>query len=449
MLNNEQAEAPKKGLALHWKILIGLGLGVVVGVLSKQIDGGTGLVKNWIEPFGVAFINLLKMIAIPLIIASLIKGVSDMSDMSKLSKIGGRTLGIYVFTTMLATSIGLILVNLVNPGKGKGVSPETRDALMSRVQTDGGAMKKISSGIEAAAQQEQASPLQILVDIVPENITRSMTDNTQMLQVIFFVILLGTGLVLCRPQENPKVQIVKDFFDGLNDVVLKMIDLIMLFAPFGVFALLCTQVAKAPNAEIFIALGWYAATVLIGLVAVLGVDVLLVWIFTGRSPLFFMKGILPAQIVAFSSSSSAATMPVTMECTVDNLGVDKEVASFVIPVGATVNMDGTALYQAVATVFIAQVFGHDLDLTAQLTIVLTATLASIGSAAVPGAGMLMLVVILQSVGLDPAGIALIFAIDRPLDMCRTIANITGDMSVAMVVSKSMGNLKTVNSKTVE
>jgi proton glutamate symport protein len=418
-----------------------------VGVLSKQIDGGTGLVKNWVEPFGVAFINLLKMIAIPLIIASLIKGVSDMSDMSKLSKIGGRTLGIYVFTTMLATSIGLVLVNLINPGKG--VSPETRDALMSKVQTDGSAMTKISSGIEAAAKQESTSPLQILVDIVPENITRSMTDNTQMLQVIFFVILLGTGLVLCRPQENPKVQVVKDFFDGLNDIVLKMIDIIMLFAPFGVFALLCTQVAKAPNTEIFIALGWYAATVLIGLVAVLGVDVLLVWIFTGRSPLFFMKGVLPAQIVAFSSSSSAATMPVTMECTVDNLGVDKEVASFVIPVGATVNMDGTALYQAVATVFIAQVFGHDLNLTAQLTIVLTATLASIGSAAVPGAGMLMLVVILQSVGLDPAGIALIFAIDRPLDMCRTIANITGDMSVAMVVSKSMGNLKAVNSEVGE
>lgn len=430
-----------KKLPLHWKILIGLVLGVLFGYAAKQIDGGVGFVKNWVEPFGTVFINLLKMIAIPLIIASLIKGVSDLRDMSKLSKIGGRTMGIYIFTTMMATALGLLFVNIIKPGAG--VSEGTRQALMSQVQGNADAMRKIDAGIQAAAKQADASPLQVLVDIVPDNITRAMTDNTQMLQVIFFVVLLGAALVMCRPEENPKVQLVKDFFDGLNDVILKMIDIVMLAAPFGVFALLGTQVAKAPNAEIFVALGWYAATVLIGLAGVLVVDILLVFIFTGKSPIFFLRGIAPAQLVAFSSSSSAATLPVTLECVEKNLGVDEEVSSFVIPVGATVNMDGTALYQAVATVFIAQVFADDLTLGEQLSIVLTATLASIGSAAVPGAGMLMLVVILQSVGLDPAGIALIFAIDRPLDMCRTILNVTGDMSVSMVVAKSLGKLHDV------
>ena len=430
-----------KKLPLHWKILIGLVLGVLFGYVAKQIDGGVNFVKDWVEPFGTVFINLLKMIAIPLIIASLIKGVSDLRDMSKLSKIGGRTMGIYIFTTMMATALGLLFVNIIQPGAG--VSEGTRQALMSQVQGNADAMKKIDAGIQAAAKQADASPLQVLVDIVPDNITRAMTDNTQMLQVIFFVVLLGAALVMCRPEENPKVQLVKDFFDGLNDVILKMIDIVMLAAPFGVFALLGTQVAKAPNAEIFIALGWYAATVLIGLVGVLIVDVLLVFIFTGKSPMFFLRGIAPAQLVAFSSSSSAATLPVTLECVEKNLGVDEEVSSFVIPVGATVNMDGTALYQAVATVFIAQVFADDLTLGEQISIVLTATLASIGSAAVPGAGMLMLVVILQSVGLDPAGIALIFAIDRPLDMCRTILNVTGDMAVSMVVGKSLGKLHEV------
>jgi proton glutamate symport protein len=379
------------------------------------------------------------MVAIPLIIASLIKGVSDLRDMAKLSKIGSRTMGLYICTTMIATGLGLGLALLINPGGG--ISPETRAAMIAQ------APQKATEGIQKAigAAQQESSPLQVLVDIIPSNLFSAMSDNGQMLQVIFFVMLFAVALVMLKPETNPKVAQVKDFFDGLNDIVLKMIDMIMYFAPFGVFGLLAALVTEAPNADIFIALGKYAMTVLIGLALVLGIDGLLVYIFTKRTPFFFFKTILPAQLVAFSSSSSAATLPMTMECT-KKLGVDEEVASFVIPVGATINMDGTALYQAVATVFIAQAFGSDLSTGQLLSIVVTATLASIGSAAVPGAGMLMLVVILQSVGIDPAAIALISAIDRPLDMCRTIANVTGDMSVAMVVANSLGKLNDAEEK---
>jgi len=421
-------------LALHWQILIGMLAGIGIGLLCSNIDGGATFVKNWIKPLGPVFINLLKMVAIPLIIASLIKGVSDLRDMAKLSKIGSRTMGLYICTTMIATGIGLGLALLINPGGS--ISPETRAAMIAQ------APQKASENIAKAVQasQVESSPIQVLVDIVPSNLFAAMTDNGQMLQVIFFVMMFAVALVMLKPETNPKVAQVKDFFDGLNDIILKMIDIIMLFAPFGVFALLAALVTEAPNADIFVALGKYAATVLIGLALVLLVDALFVFIFTRRNPFFFFKSIAPAQLVAFSSSSSAATLPITMECTTKNLGVDKEVASFVIPVGATVNMDGTALYQAVATVFIAQAFNQDLSTGQLLSIVVTATLASIGSAAVPGAGMLMLVVILQSVGIDPAAIALIAAIDRPLDMCRTIANITGDMAVAMVVANSLGKL---------
>ena len=429
-----------KKLALHWQILIGMTAGVALGLLCSNIDGGSAFIKNWVKPFGPIFINLLKMVAIPLIIASLIKGVSDLRDMAKLSKIGSRTMGLYIVTTMIATGIGLLLAIVINPGGG--ISAETRAAMIS--QSPAKATENIAKAVSSS--QVESSPLQVLVDIVPQNLFAAMSDNGQMLQVIFFVLLFAIALVMMKPESNPKVAQVKDFFDGLNDIVLKMIDIIMLFAPFGVFALLASLVTEAPNADIFVALGKYAATVLIGLVLVLGIDALLVYVFTKRSPFFFFKAIVPAQLVAFSSSSSAATLPITMECTTEGLGVDKEVASFVIPVGATINMDGTALYQAVATVFIAQAFGSDLSTGQLLSIVVTATLASIGSAAVPGAGMLMLVVILQSVGIDPAAIALISAIDRPLDMCRTVVNVTGDMSVSMVVANSLGKYIKYNFK---
>lgn len=423
----------------HWKILIGMVLGVVVGLIATQ-TGNAQFVKHWIEPFGTIFIALLKMVAIPLIIVSLIKGVSDLRDMSKLSAIGGRTMGLYVVTTAVATILGLIVVNLFQPGSG--ITPETREKIM---QLDPAAAAKVAQKIEGAVKtaetQKDASPLQFLVDMVPDNFMMATTQNGQMLQVIFFVVLFAIALVLSRPEENPPVLVVKNFFDGANTVVLKMIDIIMMLAPLGVFALLANLIATAPSNDIFIALGWYAFAVVFGLLLMLLFDLMLAWLFAGRSPLRFLRAVAPAQLLAFSSSSSAATMPVTMHCATKNLGMDEEVASFVIPVGATVNMDGTALYQAVATVFIAQAMGVPLDLGAQASIVLTATLASIGSAAVPGAGMLMLVVILQSVGLDPAtGIVLIFAIDRPLDMCRTIINITGDLAVGSVVAKSLGKL---------
>ena len=420
-----------KKLALHWQILLGMVLGILLGVAATKISGeyGTIFIKSWIEPWGTIFINLLKMIAVPLIIASLIKGVADLQDISKLSKIGGRTIGFFVSTTLIAVTIGVLAVNVIRPGTS--VSETTRTELMQ--QFEGDATKRIT----AANEQQKAPPLQFFIDLVPENVFKSMSDNGQMLKIIIFSILFGIGLILIEPG---KAGPVKDFFDGTNEVILKLIDLIMKVAPFGVFCLMAALVANAPNAEIFIALGFYAATVLLGLILMFFVYLLLLWAFLRRSPIFFIKGILPAQLLAFSTSSSAATLPVTMERVQEHVGVDKEVASFVLPVGATVNMDGTALYQAVAAVFIAQVFGDDLTFIEQLSIILTATLASIGSAAVPGAGMLMLVVVLESVGVNPAGIALIFAFDRPLDMCRTVINVTGDATVATIVANSLGKL---------
>jgi len=258
-----------------------------------------------------------------------------------------------------------------------------------------------------------------------------------MLQVIFFAIFFGVGLILIKEEYSKPV---KDFFDGFNEVILKLIDIIMMTAPFGVFALLAALVVESPSLDLFKALGWYAFTVVLGLGTMIVIYNLLVWLFTKKKPSFFMKGISPAQLLAFSTSSSAATLPVTMERVTEHLGVDEEVSSFVLPIGATINMDGTSLYQAVAAVFIAQAFGMDLSLGAQLGIIVTATLASIGSAAVPGAGMVMLIIVLAQAGIPEAGLALIFAVDRPLDMCRTTVNVTGDATVSMLVAKSIGKL---------
>ena len=291
--------------------------------------------------------------------------------------------------------------------------------------------------IEAAIIQRETGPLQFLEDLVPSNIFAASSDNGNMLQVIFFAILFGIGLILIPSEKSTPV---KAFFDGFNDVILKLIDLIMLTAPVGVFALLAALVVEAPNSDLFIALTWYSFSVLSGLLLVIGFYLLMVKLFTKKSPKFFLNGIAPAQLLAFSTSSSAATLPVTMECVEERLGVDNEVSSFVLPIGATINMDGTSLYQAVAAVFIAQAFGMDLSLTAQLGIIVTATLASIGSAAVPGAGMVMLVIVLAQAGIPEAGLALIFAVDRPLDMCRTTVNVTGDAMVSMIIAKSVGKL---------
>ncbi|MFB0946507.1 MAG: proton glutamate symport protein [Spirosomataceae bacterium] len=419
-----------KKLALHWQILIGMLLGVLFGFGAVQFDGGSELVADWIKPFGTIFINSLKLIAVPLIVASLIMGIAGLKDISKLSKMGGRTIGIYVISTILAVSTGLLLVNVIKPGSY--VSEQTRNDLTANYAGDA-AQKQA----DAASQQNQG-PLQPLMDLVPENVIGAAADNANMLQVIFFIIFFGVGLILIPPDKSKPVI---DFFDGVNEVVLKMIDIIMLAAPFGVFALLASLVVESPSLDIFKALGMYSLCVLLGLgFLVLVVYPLAVKYFTGVSYGDFFRGISPAQLLAFSTSSSAATLPVTMERVTEHLGVDEDVASFVLPVGATINMDGTSLYQGVAAVFIAQALGLGLDFGQQITIVVTATLASIGSAAVPGAGMVMLVIVLQSIGVPPEGLALIFAVDRPLDMCRTIANVTGDATVAMLVAKSVNKI---------
>jgi proton glutamate symport protein len=418
-----------KKIALHWQIIIGMVVGVGVGILMTQFEGGKEVVQDWIKPFGKIFINSLKLIAVPLILASLIKGVSDLKDISKLSKMGGRTIGLYLITTVVAVSIGLVLVNVIKPGNS--ISEETRQELVSNYSTDAEKYK------EEAYKQKESGPLQALVDIVPENIFGAATENKNMLQVIFFAIFFGIGLILI-PEKKSKH--VKKFFDGFNEVILKMIDLIMLAAPYGVFALLAALVVESPSIDLFKALVWYAFTVILGLLLMIAFYNLIVWMVTKKNPSTFLKGISPAQLLAFSTSSSAATLPVTMERVTEHLGVDEEVSSFVLPIGATINMDGTSLYQAVAAVFIAQAFGMDLSLGVQLGIIVTATLASIGSAAVPGAGMVMLVIVLGQAGIPEAGLALIFAIDRPLDMMRTTVNVTGDASVSMLVAKSLGKL---------
>ncbi len=416
-------------LELHWQIILGMVGGVLFALAMVQFEWGPKIVSDWIKPFGNIFINSLKLIAVPLILASLIKGVSDLKDISKLSKMGGRTIGIYIVTTVIAVSIGLTIVNVIKPGSS--ISEETRNELVENYKGDA------DSKISQANEQKESGPLRALEDLVPSNIFAAASDNGNMLQVIFFAIFFGIGLILIPAEQADPV---KKFFDGFNEVILKLIDLIMLAAPYGVFALLAALVVESPSFDLFKALGWYAISVLLGLILMICVYISLVWIFTKSKPSFFINGISPAQLLAFSTSSSAATLPVTMERVEEHLGVEEEVASFVLPIGATINMDGTSLYQAVAAVFIAQAFGMDLSFGTQLGIIVTATLASIGSAAVPGAGMVMLVIVLAQAGIPEAGLALIFAVDRPLDMCRTVVNVTGDAAVSMMVAKSVDKL---------
>ena len=413
-----------KNLALHWKILIGMALGVVFGLIMSNFEFGKDFISDWIKPFGTIFINSLKLIAIPLILASLVKGISDLKDISKLSKMGGATIATYMITTVIAVSIGLIVVNVIKPGDS--ISEETRIELISAYESDADQKR------EVAATTKNSGPLQALIDVVPSNIVYAASNNKNMLQVIFFAILFGISMILIPPDKSRPI---KEFFDSLNEVILKIIDLIMSFAPYGVFALLATLIVEAPKWDLLKSLLLYSMTLILGLSVLIILYVLIVKVFTGKSPNYFLKGILPAQLVAFSTSSSAATLPVTMDRVHNHLGVKEEVSSFVLPIGATINMDGTALYQAIAAVFIAQTFGLDLSLGAQLGIILTATLASIGAAAVPSAGIIVLVIVLSQAGIPEAGLALIFAVDRPLDMCRTVVNITGDATVSMLVDK--------------
>ena len=399
-------------------------IGVLFGFIMSQMSFGKSLIVNYVKPFGTIFINSLKLIAIPLILASLIKGISDLKDISKLSMLGSRTIALYLMTTVIAVSIGLTVVNIVKPGKS--INNETRIDLLKAYGDD------IESKRELADNQKETEPLKPLIDLVPDNIFLSLTENKNMLQVIFFSIFFGIGLILLPKKKSKSV---KKFIDSLNHVILKLIDIIMNLAPYGVFSLLASLVVEAPSLSLFKALGMYSITLLLGLVIMILFYSLIIKLYANQNLKSFFKGISPAQLLAFSTSSSAATLPVTLECVNKKLKVDKEISSFVLPIGATVNMDGTSIYQAVAAVFIAQAFGIDLSLTSQLGIILTATLASIGTAAVPSAGIVMLVIVLSQAGIPEAGLALVFAIDRPLDMCRTVVNVTGDASISLIISK--------------
>jgi len=428
-----------KKLALHWQIIIGLAFGLVYGIVAAS-NGWGDFTTDWVAPFGIIFMNLLKLIAVPLVLASLITGVASLSDLKKLSRIGGKTIGIYIGTTAVAVTIGLISVNVLQPGDK--VPDLMKEKLQETYEADA------SSRFGSAEKVKNRGPLQAIVDMVPSNFFSSASSNRNMLQVVFAAIFIGIGLIQI-PKDKGKP--VLDFFEGLNDVVIKLVDLIMLMAPVGVFALIAQTINKvagndlAQVLELLGALGYYMVAVILGLLFHAGFTYTgLLKIFTKMPLKTFYRGIAPAQLLAFSTSSSGATLPVTMERCEDELGVSEEVSSFVLPLGATINMDGTALYQAVAAVFIAQTLGMDLGIGAQLTIILTAVLASIGTAAVPGAGIIMLVIILEAVGVPTAGIALILGVDRILDMMRTVVNVTGDASVAVIVANSEGQLNIPN-----
>lgn len=459
-------------LALHWKILIGLFLGVVWAFISITF-GWNSFTIDWIKPFGKIFVNLLKLIAVPLVLFSIIKGVSDLQDIKKLGSLGVRTLGLYVISTVLAITVGLLLVNAVAPGKKldndllisnrmsyelwvsqtEGVEildgkDYLNDPQYSSYRSKGeenlenlAANKKASEKQASASNRKDSGPLQILVDMVPSNLFQALGSNSLMLQVIFFALFFGIVLLMIDPS---KAVPINQLVDGFNDVFLKMVDVVMKGAPFFVFALMAGALAEmaGDDVESFISilvnLGWYMLVVFFGLlIMAFGIYPLFIALFVkNMGPFDFLGGIKKAQTLAFSSSSSAATLPVTMECVNENLKVPRKITSFVLPIGATVNMDGTSLYISVAVVFLAQFHMVDLTVAQQLTIVLTATLASIGASAVPSAGLIMMIMVLQSVGLNPLWISIIFPVDRILDMCRTVVNVTGDATVATIIGSS-------------
>ena len=463
-----------KKIPLHWQVIIALILGTFYALLSVNM-GWNEFTLNYIDPFGKIFINVLKLIAVPLVLFSIISGVTALKDVSKLGKIGLKTLSLYIATTMIAVTVGLIMVNALQPGtkvsedllKQNRVSyelwaqeggievldgrcllcDESNRELVSSMQERGGEEGDndwVKDKLSKAKQTKESRPLQPLVDIVPSNIIRALFDM-EMLQVIFFAIFFGIVLVML-PQE--KSHPVIGFVDGVNEVFIKMVDVVMKAMPFFVFCLLAGAIVNAAGddpaklAELISFLLWYSVAVVLGLAFMIFIfypSLTSLWIKKMRYA-FFMKGISKAQLTAFSTSSSVATLPVTLQNVENNLGVSKRTTSFVLPIGATVNMDGTSLYQAVAVVALAQFHMVDLSLVQQLTIVFTATLASIGAAAVPSAGLVLMIIVLESVGLNPAWIALIFPVDRILDMCRTVVNVTGDASVSSIVAHSEGEL---------
>jgi proton glutamate symport protein len=428
-----------KKLPLHTKILIGMTLGLIFGMFAIQFSSVSSFTIDFIKPFGTIFIRSLKMVAVPLVLASLIIGVANIGDISKLSRMGGKTLLIFVVTTIISITLGLSLVAILKPGYK--LPEETRQNLMSMYDANA------SSQIDVAQDVKTRGPLQPLVDMVPDNIFLAASNNGLMLQVVFFALLVGVAL-LQTPKE--KGATVLSFFNGLNEVIIKIVQYIMMIAPYGVFALIASLIIEIAGDnpdkawELLYALLWYTITVILGMLVMMAIVYpILIKYFSKIKYFDFFKGIRPAMLLGFSTSSSTATLPVTMDRVEKKLGVSEEVSSFVLPLGATINMNGTSLYQGVSAVFIAQAMGLDLSLSQQLMIVLTATLAAVGTAGVPGAGLVMLVIVLEAAGIPAAGIALIMAPERILDMIRTMVNITGDASVSVVVASTEGALKPV------
>jgi proton glutamate symport protein len=412
-------------LPLHTQILLALLAGAVFGFAANRL-GFAGFVITYLRPVGMAFIRLISMVVVPLVFASLLVGTASLKDIRALGRIGAKTIVFYLCTTAIAVSIGLVLANILRPGSS--LSPQARQKL-----ADGAAAQK-NLPVQPAAEKPAITDL--LLNIIPTNPVRAMADG-QMLQIISFAMLMGICLTLIPPDRS---RLVLDFFAAVNDVIIQMVHLIMKTAPYAVFALIAAVVADFGFGIVAMLLK-YCVVVLLGLLA----HMLITYssalkLFTKMSVLTFFRGFRPAQLVGFCSSSSNATLPVTMECVEKNLGVPLHICSFTLPLGATINMDGTALLQGVAAAFLAQIYGMDLSLSQQMTVVLTATLASIGTAGIPGAGIVMLAIVLDSVGIPLQGIAIILGVDRFLDMCRTVTNVTGDATCAVVVAATEGQL---------
>jgi len=413
-------------LPLYTKVLIGLLAGVVFGILANQL-GFSDFVFNYIKPIGSVFIRLISMVVVPLIFASLLVGTASLNDIRKLGRIGAKTVAYYLCTTIIAISIGLLLANTLKPGEG--LSQEKRTQLTESVS------EKEDAQIETALKKPTVTD--ILLNIVPTNPIRAFVEG-KMLQIIFLALMTGICLSLIPSERS---QPVINFFEGINELIIQMVHIIMKLAPYGVFALISAVVADFGLSILFVLLK-YSLVVIVGLI----LHVTIVYssaikIFSKQKIGTFFRGIRPAQLIAFSSASSSATLPVTMECTEKNLGVPGQIASFALPLGATINMDGTALYQGVSAVFIAQFYYMDLTVAQQLTIVLTAVLASIGTAGTPMAGVITLAIVLKSVGVPLEGIGIIMGVERILDMCRSVVNVTGDASCAVVVASSEGELQ--------
>ena len=403
-------------MKLYNRIFLGLALGILSGILFKE------QIQVFL-PVGKAFIQLIKMIVIPLVFASLLVGTAGMNDIKKLGKIGVRTLVFYLLSTAIAISIGLVLANILKPGND--IPPEIQSALRSEYE------QVVDSQITNAI--EHPSTTDLILDIIPENPLRALADG-KMLQIIFFAII--SGIAIAYLAEDKRKMLV-GFFEGVTDITIHMVHFVMRLAPYGVFALIASVIGEYGTDIIQTLFSYFYTTILALAIHVFIFNSLVIRLLTGMKITDFWKGIYPALLVAFSTSSSSATLPVSIECAEENLHAKPEVASFVLPLGATINMDGTAIFQGVSAIFIATVYGMDLTLGDQLTIIFTATLASIGTAGAPQVGVIMLTMVLQSIGIPLEGIALILGVERFLDMARTTVNVTSDLSCTAYISEKV------------